>query len=370
MLMAYLTPNPVRHITAGSVQHGSQQIARLQDHKTKVSFAKAAGVGRWPGKGFFSPVASPPPPAAAATAAGAAATKGEGVSSIGDSCGSTVAYQGVSGAYGEVAALQALPGWTLLPCNDIEAVLQALTDHKAEEAVVPIEYSLGSSNIEMYDLIIDQGLHIVAETLVEAKYCLLALPGVQRNELHKIMSHPQALAQCNRYLGGFDVDVLQEKAVFDTAGAAKMVADSGLREVGAIASARAAELYGLDIVEEDIQDNKNPVSRFVVLAREPLVISDPDAADYKTSIAFRLPEGPGMLNKAISVFGVRDINLTNIESRTLAFEGSGPKRHSYQYHFLIDFDGCTTETSVQEALKNLEEHATMLRVLGSYPKRF
>lgn len=283
----------------------------------------------------------------------------------------TVAYQGVPGAYSEVAALAALPGWRHAPCNNFELVFQSLTQWSADRAVLPIENSLGGSIHDNFDLMINHRLHIVAETLVDVNHCLLALPGAQKNNLRRVLSHPQALAQCDQYLRSLGTEGTRE-AVFDTAGAAQSIAANGWTDVGAIASARAAELYGLEILERSVQDNKDNVTRFIVLAREPLVIRDPQPGKYKTSIVFSLMEGPGMLYKAMSVFALRDINMTKIESRPLrsapiAFELDS-KRRSYNYLFFIDFNGSTAEVGVQNALKNLEEFATMLRVLGSYPK--
>jgi arogenate/prephenate dehydratase len=293
----------------------------------------------------------------------------QGSSALGTT--STVAYQGVPGAYSEVASLAALPGWDHVPCNTFEAVFQALTEQSAERAVLPVENSLGGSIHEIFDLMAKFKLHIVAETLVDVNHCLLALPGVQKADLRKILSHPQALAQVDRYLRSFGAHSTQ-KAVFDTAGAAEMIAKNGWTDVGAIASARAAELYGLNIVERNVQDDDDNVTRFVVLAREPLVISAPRPGEWRTSIVFSLAEGPGMLFQAIAAFTLHNINMTKIESRPLlsapiAFEAAS-RRRSYNYLFFIDFNGSTAEAGVKEALEKLESYATFLRVLGSYPK--
>lgn len=302
-------------------------------------------------------------------AAPTAAHSDQGSSAVGTT--STVAYQGVPGAYSEVASLAALPGWDHVPCNTFEAVFQALTEQSAERAVLPVENSLGGSIHEIFDLMAKFKLHIVAETLVDVNHCLLALPGVQKADLRKVLSHPQALAQCDRYLRSFGAHSTQ-KAVFDTAGAAEMIAQNGWTDVGAIASARAAELYGLNIVERNVQDDDDNVTRFVVLAREPLVISTPRPGEWRTSIVFSLAEGPGMLFQAIAAFTLHNINMTKIESRPLlsapiAFEAAS-RRRSYNYLFFIDFNGSTAEAGVKEALDKLESYATFLRVLGSYPK--
>ncbi|KAG0585387.1 hypothetical protein KC19_2G007600 [Ceratodon purpureus] len=221
-----------------------------------------------------------------------------------------VAYQGVPGAYSEAAAAKAYPRCEAVPCEQFEAAFQAVELWLVDRAVLPIENSLGGSIHRNYDLLLRHRLHIVGEVQLAVHHCLLGIPGVKKEELLRVVSHPQALAQCENTLSKLGV---AREAVDDTAGAAQFIAAHDLRDTGAVASARAAEIYGLEILMDGIQDDLDNVTRFLMLAREPIIprIDRP----FKTSIVFTLEEGPGVLFKALAVFALRNINLTKIESR-------------------------------------------------------
>eukprot|EP01026_Neomeris_dumetosa_P073716 TRINITY_DN7617_c0_g2_i3.p1 TRINITY_DN7617_c0_g2~~TRINITY_DN7617_c0_g2_i3.p1 ORF type:complete len:313 (+),score=19.68 TRINITY_DN7617_c0_g2_i3:254-1192(+) len=197
---------------------------------------------------------------------------------------------------------------------------------------------------------------------------------LKKDDIKRIMSHPQALAQCDGYLRKMEV---VKEAVSDTAGAAKMVSEGQLSGVGAIASRTAAELYGLDILEEGIQDMKDNITRFIVLSRDPMIIStNVEQTKYKTSVVFSLKEGPGQLFKALSVFALRDIDMTKMESRPLRTDPIVSMRDSdngevgrkgLNYLFYVDFIGTMGDITCQNALRHLQEISPFLRVLGSYP---
>ncbi|KAK6917284.1 Prephenate dehydratase [Dillenia turbinata] len=221
-----------------------------------------------------------------------------------------VAYQGVPGAYSEAAALKAYPKCETVPCDQFEDTFKAVELWLVDRAVLPIENSLGGSIHCNYDLLLRHRLHIVGEVQMAVNHCLLGLPGVKKEDLKHVLSHPQALAQCEMTLSKYGIGRINAD---DTAGAAQTVASDGQGDIGAIASARAATIYGLDIIEEGIQDDPDNVTRFLVLAREPII---PGAGrPYRTSIVFTLEEGPGVLFKALAVFSLRGINLIKIESR-------------------------------------------------------
>ncbi|XP_012450042.1 arogenate dehydratase/prephenate dehydratase 1, chloroplastic [Gossypium raimondii] len=280
-----------------------------------------------------------------------------------------VAFQGISGAYGEDAALKAYPNCETVPCDQFEAAFNAVELWLVDKAVLPIENSVGGSLHRNYDLLLRHRLHIVREVLLVVNHCLLALPGVEKQEVKRVLSHPQALAQCEMALAKMGI---VRVSADDSAGAAKIVASSGRRDMGAIASARAAALYGLDILAEKVQDEDDNVTRYLVLTREP-IIPGTDRL-YKTSIVFTLEEGPGMLFKALAVFSLRGINLSKIESRPqkgrplrVVDDSNKGSAKYFDYLFYIDFEASMAEQRAQNALEHLQEYARFLRVLGCYP---
>ncbi|WMV16281.1 hypothetical protein MTR67_009666, partial [Solanum verrucosum] len=190
-----------------------------------------------------------------------------------------VAYQGIPGAYSEAAALKAYPKCEPVPCDQFEAAFKAVELWLVDKAVLPIENSVAGSIHRNYDLLLRHRLHIVGEVQLLVNHCLLGLPGIRKEELKRVVSHPQALEQCNIMLNELGVARLSSD---DTSSAAQIVASEGTRDTGAVASDRAAEIYGLSILAERIQ----------------------------TSIVFTLEEGPGVLFKALAVFALREINLT------------------------------------------------------------
>ncbi|KAI4365048.1 hypothetical protein MLD38_021068 [Melastoma candidum] len=281
-----------------------------------------------------------------------------------------VAYQGVPGAYSEAAALKAYPGCETVPCDEFEAAFKAVELWLVDKAVLPIENSVGGSIHRNYDLLLRHRLQIVGEVQLQVNHCLLGLPGTKKEELTRVLSHPQALAQCEMSLMALHVVRVSTE---DTAGAAQIVASNGLRDTGAIASSRAAEIYGLEILAENIQDDDDNITRFLILARDPIIPGTD--RPHKTSIVFTLDEGPGVLFKALAVFALRDINLSKIESRPqrnrplrVVDDSNKGSAKYFDYLFYIDFEASMTEPRAQHALGHLQEFAGFLRVLGCYPK--
>ncbi|CAN6241878.1 unnamed protein product [Urochloa humidicola] len=283
-----------------------------------------------------------------------------------------VAYQGVPGAYSEKAAGKAYPGCDAIPCDQFEVAFQAVELWIADRAVLPVENSLGGSIHRNYDLLLRHRLHIVGEVQLPVHHCLLALPGVRKDRLTRVISHPQALAQCEHTLTSMGLNVVRE-AFDDTAGAAEYVAANGLRDTAAIASSRAAELYGMEVLADGIQDDSGNVTRFVMLAREPVVPRTD--RPFKTSIVFAHDkEGTSVLFKVLSAFAFRDISLTKIESRPHRHQpirlvddaNVGTAKH-FEYMFYVDFQASLAEPRAQNALAEVQEYTSFLRVLGSYP---
>jgi prephenate dehydratase len=264
-----------------------------------------------------------------------------------------IAYQGEPGAFSEAASGLVSADAALVPCKSFEDVFATVEHGPAGYGVLPIENSIGGSIHRNYDLLIENHLPIVGEVEVPVVHHLLALPGTSMAAIRRIYSHPQALAQCERFLRTLTgVEIV---ATYDTAGSAKMVADGKLAETAAIASARAGEIFGLAPLASSIQDFDDNITRFIVIGRRPLSDSPPD----KTTIVFSLPNEPGSLFKALSAFALRRVDLTKLESRPI------PGR-PWEYLFYADLAAARDELPCQRALANLAEFAPMLRTLGSY----
>src|SRR5439155_8313190 len=221
-----------------------------------------------------------------------------------------IAYQGEPGAFSEAAARRLEADAPLVPCRSFEEVFAVVEGGPATHGVLPIENSIGGSIHRNYDLLLEHELPIVGEVELVVVHHLLALPGATLAGLKRVYSHPQGLAQCERFLRTLaGVDII---ATYDTAGSAKMIADGQLTDAAAIASARAGEVFGLISLAASIQDFDDNITRFLVVGRTPLK----NVAD-KTSIVFSLPNEPGSLFKALSVFALRGIDLTKLESRPI-----------------------------------------------------
>ena len=265
-----------------------------------------------------------------------------------------VAFQGESGAYSEQAVFEYFGEVEPVPCESFDAMFDSVASGKCDAALAPIENSLAGSIHQNYDLLLRHSLHITGEYFLRVRHCLIANDGVKKEEIKKAISHPQALGQCAGYLRSRGIKAEQ---VYDTAGSVKMLKESGARDTAAIASKRAAKLYGMPILEEGIEDNPENYTRFLAVQRESVT----PQGNAKTSIVFTLKNVPGSLFKAMSVFALRDIDLTKIESRPLAGK-------PWEYLFYIDFLGSVNEDATKRALDHLGEYAIMLRVLGSYPR--
>jgi prephenate dehydratase len=265
-----------------------------------------------------------------------------------------VAFQGEPGAYSEQAVFNYFGNIETLPCESFDVVFEAVNARQCDAGLIAIENSLAGSIHQNYDLLLRNKLHIVGEYPLRVQHCLIALPSVKKEDIKKAISHPQALGQCAGYLRSHGIKAEQ---VYDTAGSVKMLKESGARDTAAVASRRAAELHGMQILEEGIEDNPENYTRFLAIQHEAI---NPEG-EAKTSIVFTLKNQPGALFKALSVFALRDIDLTKIESRPL-------QGKPWEYLFYIDFIGAANEETAKRALEHLGEYALMLRVLGSYPR--
>ena len=266
-----------------------------------------------------------------------------------------IAFQGAAGAYSEAAAKRDWPHAETVGFETFEQVFEGVAAGRVSHGILPVENSVGGSIHRNYDLLLEHDLPIVAETELPVVHNLLALPGVELHAIRRVFSHPQGLAQCEQYLKR--LPRVELVATYDTAGSGRMIRDEGLRDTAAIASARAAELFGLNVLQAGIQDYPDNVTRFILIARDPQAGGAPD----KTTIAFALYNAPGALFKALSVFALRDIDLTKLESR--------PARgRPWEYVFFADLGVGRTDLRCGRAIVHLAEFARWVKTLGSYPR--
>jgi len=270
-----------------------------------------------------------------------------------------VAFQGEPGAYSEAAALEFFPSKIeTVPFHSFGDVFNAVENKKCTHGLLPIENSLAGSIHRNYDLMLRHNLHIIGEYHYRVKHCLLGLPGAALDDIKQVHSHPQALAQCEASLSKLQIERVPEA---DTAGSARMLSEKRDIHAGALASKHAAEVYGLEVLAEDLEDNPENYTRFLALATHTIPMDETNREEYKTSIVFSLQNKPGSLFKALSVFALRDIDLTKIESRPI-------QGKPWEYLFYIDFIGHISDFVPQRAMEHLQELASFLRVLGSYPR--
>ena len=262
-----------------------------------------------------------------------------------------LAYQGEPGAYSEAAALQYGGGHAeTLPCKTFDEVFEAVVKRRATHGVVPLENSIGGTIHRNYDLLLEHDLPITGEVELDVVHCLQALPGTTMADVKVVYSHPQALAQCERYLKDLGVTV---EAVYDTAGGAKLVAEQRMAGAAALASRRAAEVFGLEVLQDAVQDYEYNITRFAIIG------GGAPADANKTTIVFALPSTPGALFKALSVFALRDINLTKLESRPV-------RGTPWEYLFYVEVEARRDDLTCARAFTHLAEFAKWTRVLGSY----
>jgi len=266
-----------------------------------------------------------------------------------------IAFQGAHYAFSELAARKFFgEDANTVPCRTFEDVFDSVEQYATRFGVLPIENSLTGSIHRNYDLLLERDVKIVGEVSLRIEQSLIAIPGVKMDDIRTIYSHPQALEQCRSFLSSLnDVESI---ASYDTAGSVKMIRDNELKDAAAIASKQAARDYGMQILQEDIEDIPENYTRFLIISRYAEKLGEPD----KTSVVFSMKNIPGALFKGLSVFALRDIDLLKIESRPM-------RGRPWAYIFYLDFAGHMGQEHCQNAIRHLEEITTFLKVLGSYP---
>ena len=266
-----------------------------------------------------------------------------------------IAIQGELGSFSHEAAEAMLPQAKVVPCARSLDVFDRVKRGTVDGAVIPIENSLAGSVAEHFDLLLGRDVHIVREFRLCIMHNLIALPGTKLRDVRRVFSHPVALDQCRDLFA--KNPKLEPVPFYDTAGSVKHVVAEGLRDMAGIASRRAAEVYGGKILKAGIEDDKKNFTRFFLIKR-----GKPRAARHadKTSLAFSLKNVPGALFKALSVFALRDISLSKIESRPM-------RGRPWEYVFFVDLLRGDDEDS-RNALRHLSEVAELVKVLGIYPE--
>ena len=269
--------------------------------------------------------------------------------------GTVIAFQGERGAYSEEAAFQYFgPAIHVKPCETLDDVFRAVERDEAQSGIIPMENSIEGSISRSYDLLLDSKLKVCGETELRVIHCLIANPGARLDTIKKVYSHPQALGQCQAFLRQLKVEAVP---TYDTAGSVKMIKEQGIKDGAAIASARAAEIYGMQILARGIEDNQNNTTRFFILQPKDAAPTGND----KTSIVFSVKHRPGSLYEFLKTLALKNINLTKIESRPT-------RQKPWEYNFYLDFEGHREDKGIKETLAELEKTVLFLKVLGSYPK--
>jgi len=264
-----------------------------------------------------------------------------------------IAIQGEAGAFSHEAARRMVPGCSIVPCARSLEVFDRIERGSVQAAVIPIENSLAGSVAEHFDLLLTRDVFIQREFRLRIVHNLIAAPGVKFSSLRRVLSHPVALEQCRNFFRRHPS--IEPVPFYDTAGSVKHVLEDGLRDAAGIAGRQAATVYGGKILKAGIEDDKRNFTRFFLIRKQRRVAPRAN----KTSIAFKVKNIAGALFKALSVFALRDISLSKIESRPM-------RGQPWEYVFYVDFLRGDDEAA-QNALRHLSEVADFVKVLGIYP---
>jgi chorismate mutase / prephenate dehydratase len=275
----------------------------------------------------------------------------------------TVAIQGIDGSYSSLASRQFLEARGIMdisftPSATFADAFEAVRTGAADVGILPIENTTAGAISEVYDLLLDSGLHVVGDIRYRVRHCLLGLPGSSARGLRRVYAHPQAAAQCSNYLT--DLEDCEVVVFGDTALSGQKIAEMGDATIGAIASEDTGRLFGLEVLQTGVANREHNFTRFVVLAREAAVI--PEGVPAKTSVVMAVGNHPGALMEALEVFTDADVNLIKLESRPI------PDNPTDEL-FYLDFEGAATDPQVAAMIETLTTRVHFLKVLGSYPSR-
>ena len=268
-----------------------------------------------------------------------------------------IAFQGELGAYSHLACIEAAPDHNPVACRTFESAMEQVNASECDLAMIPIENSVAGRVADIHYLLGGYDLKIYSEHFQEINHQLMVKPGASLDTIKNVRSHSMAIGQCNAAIKKYNLDVI---IMADTAGSAKFISEQGTMEDSAIASTLAADTYGLDIVDTNIQDMKNNTTRFLIMSKE-LQQERNENLSYLTSCIFEVKSVPSALYKALGGFATNGVNLTKLES--FIVDGDFNKAQFY-----IDLDGHAEDQSVKGALEELSFYTEKLKVLGVYPK--
>ena len=267
-----------------------------------------------------------------------------------------IAYQGEPGSNSDAACREVFPGAESVPCATFEDVFVAMDEGRADLAMIPVENSIAGRVADIHHLLPESGLHIIGEHFMPIHFALLAVPGASEAGITTVRSHSHALGQCRQFIRDHG---WRSVVADDTAGAAREIAEAGDPAVAALAPVLAAELYGLDVLQRDVEDEHHNTTRFLVLAREA-AIPPADSGPVITTFVFRVRNVPAALYKAMGGFATNGVNMTKLESYQLGGSFSATQ-------FYADVEGHPDERPLALALEELAFYTAFLRVLGTYP---
>ena len=268
-----------------------------------------------------------------------------------------IAFQGELGAYSHLACIEAAPDHNPVACRTFESAMEQVNASECHLAMIPIENSVAGRVADIHYLLGGYDLKIYSEHFQEINHQLMVKPGASLDTIKNVRSHSMAIGQCHAAIKKYNLDVI---IMADTAGSAKFISEQGTMEDSAIASTLAADTYGLDIVDTNIQDMKNNTTRFLIMSKE-LQQERSQNLSYLTSCIFEVKSVPSALYKALGGFATNGVNLTKLES--FIVDGDFNKAQFY-----IDLDGHAEDQSVKGALEELSFYTEKLKVLGVYPK--
>ena len=263
-----------------------------------------------------------------------------------------VSFQGERGAYSEAAAKSFFTNEIqTMPLSTFAQVLESTSSNKTEFSVLPVENSIEGSVGESYDLLYSTSLNVVGEIYHRIEHCLIGNGNI--DEIDTVYSHPQALGQCRKFLEEHQMKTIP---AYDTAGSVKMVKDLNKPNCACIASKNAAKIYEMPIIQDNIANNMNNYTRFLILAKS----NSSETGNDKTSIIFSIKHEPGSLFRIIENFHRENVNLTKIESRPT-------KDNTWEYNFYVDFEGHQNNEKIAEMLDKIKQETLFMKILGSYP---